>query len=416
MKKTLTIIFSVLILSNFVLASGFQINEHGARAMSLGGAFTGLANDASAVFFNPAGITQLNGTNFMGGVTLIQPISSFRGPSPSIAESKLEDQVFTPINLYITHKINDDLSAGFSVNNPYGLGTKWDPDWVGRYLAIETEIRTFYFTGVLAYKISDQLSVGAGAVFAYGDVIIARKTSLTPFAGEALIHLEGDGSAFGFTAGLLYNPIPEVSFGINYRSQADIEFEGDGTATGPEQAMALLPTGSISAPLSAPSNLVFGLAVNAMENLTITADIQFVGWSSYDKLQLTFNDVFDENGDKLVETSIRDYENSFISRLGCEYKLNEEWDLRAGVLYDVNPVSDERVDPTLPDSDRLGLNVGFGYKITENISLDLAYFFLRFDERKITNSLESYSDGAAPFNGVYNSTAHLFGINFSYKL
>lgn len=416
MKKSFTIIFSLLLLCNFVFASGFQINEHSARAMSLGGAFTGLANDPSAVFFNPAGITQLSGTRFMGGVTFIQPISSFRGPSPSITETKLEDQIFTPINFYITHQISDDLSAGISVNNPYGLGTKWDPDWVGRYLAIETEIRTFYFSGVLAYQITDQLSIGAGAVFAYGDVLIERKTPIVPFAGEALIHLEGDGTAFGFTAGLLYKPIPEVSIGINYRSQADFDFDGDGTSTGPVQAKSLLPSGSISAKLSAPSNLVFGLAVLPTEKLTLTADVQFVGWSSYDKLQLTFNDVLDENGDKLVETGIRDYENSYIARLGCEYMLNLDWTLRGGLLYDVNPIKDERVDPTLPDSDRLGLNVGFGYKITDNISVDIAYFFLRFTERKITNSLESYSDGVAPFNGVYNSTAHLFGLNFSYNL
>jgi len=89
--------------------------------------------------------------------------------------------------------------------------------------------------------------------------------------------------------------------------------------------------------------------------------------------------------------------------------------LRAGVFYDNNPVKNERVDPTLPDADRIGLNIGFGYKISKNLSIDFAYLFLRFFERTITNSKESYTSGFAPFNGVYNSTAHLTGFNFSYN-
>lgn len=414
MKKLIPL-FIMLSLTGSLFASGFQINEHGARAMSLGGAFTGLANDPSAIFFNPAGITQLSGTRLMGGVTFIKPISTFRGPSPEVTEWELEDKIFNPINFYVTHQLSDDFYVGLAVNNPYGLGTEWDPDWVGRYLAVETEIRTFYFTPVIAYKITDNLSIGAGPVFAYGDVTIKRKNSLAPFEGDAFIELDGDGTAWGYTVGIHYKPVKELWLGFNYRSQADFDFEGTANVTAPSQFTGLLPTGAVEAPLTAPRNIVFGLAYFPMDELTITADFQYVGWSSYDKLEVTFTEVKDENGDPLVQSSIRDYDNSWIARLGAEYSLDECWDLRGGLLYDSNPVKDERLDPTLPDSDRLGLNLGFGYKITESLSVDVAYFFLRFTEREIDNSLEDYTDGSAKFNGVYNSTAHLFGLNFSYN-
>lgn len=419
MKKLIPLFLITILYTGTISAGGFQINEHGARAMAMAGAFTGLANDPSAVFFNPAGITQLTGTNIMAGVTFIKPISTFRGPSPSVTEWELEDQIFNPINFYVTHQLSNDLHVGFGVNNPYGLGTLWDENWVGKYMAIETEIRTFFFNPVISYKISDQLSIGVGPVFAFGDVLISRKTrsgSLNPFNKDVFIELSGDGTAWGFSAGLLYKPLNELSLGLSYRSETKFSFEGDANVEGPDQFKPLLPAGAISAPLSTPQNITFGLATSLMSNLIVTADFQYIGWSSYDKLELTFDDVVDENGGKLVQTSVRDYDDTWIARLGGEYNLDESWDLRGGIFFDNNPVKDERVDPTLPDSDRWGFNLGFGYKITEQLSFDFAYLFLRFSERKINNSLEEYSTGDAKFNGVYNSTAHLFGLNFSYSL
>ncbi|MDP2036266.1 MAG: outer membrane protein transport protein, partial [Ignavibacteria bacterium] len=125
-KKILLLIFLILF-SNRTFGGGFQINEHGARAMGMSGAFTGLANDPSALFFNGAGITQLSGTRLMLGVTLISPTAGFRGPSPSITEYKLKDQLFNPVTFYLTHQATDWLYFGISFNNQYGLGTKWDP-------------------------------------------------------------------------------------------------------------------------------------------------------------------------------------------------------------------------------------------------------------------------------------------------
>ncbi len=420
LKKINVTIFGILFAATQLFASGFQINEHGARAMALGGAFTGLANDPSAVYFNPAGITQLTGTHVMGGVTLIVPKSTFRGPSPSITEWELEKQIFNPINFYVTHQVSEKFHLGFSVNNPYGLGTKWPSDWVGKYMAVETEIRTFYFNAVAAYQVSKEFSLGFGFTYAYGDVLISRMQNLSPFNAEAEISLEGTGSGAGFNIGMLFKPSENFSIGAAYKSRVHFKFEGDATATAPKQFSGLLPTGSIEAPLTAPDILSFGIGVNANENLTFSADFQYTMWSTYDKLEITFKDFIDsETGKPLVSTSVRDYDNSYIGRFGAEYVANDMLTLRAGILYDKNPVKDERVDPTLPDADRLGFNAGVGIKLADNLSLDLAYLFLRFSERKIENSLESYSgleDSIAPMNGVYNSVAHLFAVNLSVNL
>lgn len=410
MKKKLRLLIISFVVSTQLFASGFQINEHGARGMAMAGAYTALALDGSALYFNPAGLTQLNGTQIMVGATLIAPSSSFRGVSPSIDESSMKSAVFNPINIYLTHKLNDDWSFGFGVNNQYGLGSTWDENWVGKYLAIDTEIQTFYFTGAAAYKLSEELSLGVTASYVYGNVAINKKQSLAPFNADATIDLSGTAGSFGYSVGLLYKASDIMNIGLDFRSGTKLEFSGTADVSAPSALISLLPSGDVEAPLTTPFNATVGLAIMPSKDLTVSADFQYVGWSSYDKLEVTFV----ESG--VVSTSIRDYTDGWIARLGAEYHLTDEFDLRGGLLYDSNPVKDELVEPTLPDADRIGLNIGFGYKITPNLSIDLAYLFLRFAERKIENSEVDYTNGAAGFNGTYNSSAHLIGLNLSYYI
>ena len=410
MNKKLSLLVISLVVSTQIFASGFQINEHGARGMAMAGAYTALALDGSALFYNPAGLSQLNGTQVMLGTTLISPSASFRGVSPNIDEVTMESALFTPINVYITHKLNDKWSFGFGINNQYGLGTTWDNNWVGRYLAIETEVQTFYFTGGASYKISDKISVGATFSYVTGSVKILKKTPIDPFNDDATIDMDGDGNSIAYSFGLLYKPSKTFSLGLDFRSGSDIDFSGTATTTAPAAVSSLLPSGAISAPLSLPYNATLGMALMPSNALTLSADFQYVGWSSYDKMEVTF----DESG--YVSTSPRNYNNSWIARVGAEYAMSDMFDLRGGLLYDTSPVDDEYVEPSLPDADRLGLNLGLGYKITKDISLDLSYMFLRFNERTIENSKVDYTSGAAGFNGTYNSYAHLFGLNLSYYI
>jgi len=417
-KKSLQLFLFVLISAGVINGSGFQLNEHGARAMAMGGAFTGLANDPSAIYFNPAGITQLKGTNFYLGTTLIVPLATYKTPTQPALEVDMENQLFTPINFYFTQQLTDKLHIGLGVNNPYGLGTKWDPNWVGKYLAVETELKAFFFTPVIAYQLSDQLSLSVGGTFAWADVTIIRKAPI-PVGGDFEINMSGDGTAFGFTAGLLYKPIADFSIGLSYRSEVSFDFEGTATSTPagfvhPLLGLTLpLPNGNIKAPLSTPQNLTVGVAYSAKDNLMLTADFQYVGWSSYDKLEVTFEnydlDLNPANGQQKVQSADRKYENSFIVRGGFEYSMESGSKLRGGLFYDNNPVKDEYVEPTLPDADRIGLNIGYGLKLSDKFSVDLSYLYLIFMDREVTNSKFN-------FNGTYTNNAHLFGVNFSYSL
>lgn len=421
MKKIVIFIFIILNITSRIYSSGFQINEHGTKALGMGGAFTALANDPSAIYFNPAGITQLFGTNIIGGTTLILPSSSFRGPSPATTEYNLDSKLFYPIHLYATYQINEKLFFGFGVGNNFGLGTKWDNNWIGKYMAVDTEIRTFVFNLVTSYQIIPEISIGFGYIISYGDVTIGRSQNLQPFKDDAYIELSGDGISLGFSAGVLFHATRALSIGLSYRSQLSFEFQGNAEPKiYPSPLEALLPNGKISAPLTTPENITFGIALRPLKYFRLTADYQFVGWDSYDKLEIQFEDFIDsKTNDLLVTSSERNYENTFIARVGAEYNYSKRLDLYAGFFYDKNPIKDEYLDPTLPDADRMGFSFGFGYKVSKMLSVEMSYLFLRFDERKIMNSVQNYSgiaNSISPMNGIYNSTAHLTSITISYKL
>lgn len=417
MKKILPLFLLVFLLSSSLFAGGFQLNEHGARAMAMGGAFTGLANDPSAIYFNPAGITQLKGTQFYLGSTLIAPLGSYTVPGTTKLEYEQKSHVFTPINLYVTQQITDKLHVGLGVNNPFGLGTTWPSNWVGKYLAVDTQLKSFFVTPVVAYQLLDNLSLSVGGIFAWADVKINRK-SPSPVGGDFSLTLKGDGTAFGFVAGILYKPLPKLSIGLSYRSEASFDLSGTAesspaTFKHPQLGDVPLPTGDITAPLTTPQNATLGIAYKADDNVTWTADLQYIGWSSYDKLEVTFKnydlDLNPVNGVQNVSSVPRNYKNTFIVRTGFEYDVTSAFKLRGGIFYDRNPVPTEYVEPTLPDADRIGLNIGYGAKLTENLNLDISYLLLLFSNRDVSNSKFG-------FNGKYSNTAHLFGVNLHYTL
>ena len=401
-------------LPSFIFAGGFQINEHGARAMGLGGAFTAIANDASSIYWNNAGMTQLTGTNFMLGTALIAPSSQFRGVTPAVTKNYMKSDIFFPSHLFITQSINESFAIGIGLTTPFGLGTEWSDGWVGRYLALKTQLTTFWVPVTVAYKVLDNLSIGASFVYSFADVTITRNSSQTPFEGDAYVDLQGDDSfAYGYTFGIMYKPIEILSIGASFRSEVEYEFEGTATTTGAEQLMEIgaLPNGAITAKLTTPMNIVGGIAVQVIPQLKLSADYQWIGWSSYDTLAVKFVDDPEDN-----VASPRLYKNSFIVRFGAQYDISDQFSLLGGIYYDQMPVEPQYVNPSLPDTDRLGFSIGAEAKFNERFGISGSYLFIRGEQLTVTDSEEIYTPGNSPFNGTYNSSANLLSLSLNYYL
>ncbi len=360
-----------------------------------------------------AGLTQLKGTNIMFSTHLIAPQTSFRGVLPSIERHRAENRVFFPTHFFISHSFNEKLAAGFGFTQPFGLGTTWDEDWPGKYLAIETGLRIYLLTPVVSYKLFESLSLSAGLQYGIAEVTITRKSPISSlFATDAFVELEGnDNSSFGFNAGLMFKPTNYLTLGASYMSEMKYEFSGTATTTAPSQFASQLPSGNITAELTTPQNFAFGVAVDVSSRVKLSAEYQFVGWSSYDTLAVDF-----ENPSFTDIASPRLYNDSFILRFGGAYVFNDQVTFMGGVYFDKIPVDPENLNPSLADSDRLGFSFGIDAHIFEKLNIVGSYLFIRAKELTITNSNQVYTTGNSKFNGTYNSIANIFSLSFIYNL
>jgi long-chain fatty acid transport protein len=429
MKKSIGAIALVALMifafSPLAHGSGFLIYEHGAVAMAMAGAFVGLANDATAIFHNPAGIAFLEGTQVSAGVTLIFPNTTLaldNWPDPAYQSIDLESQVFYPPTFYITHKFSDNIVAGFGFFAPYGLGTEWpDPaNFPLRYIATRANMQTLIFNPTLAYKFNDNLSVGVGVSYIHSslelDLTYLLDLTAIPGLGTYDVPIAVDnttGTAWAVNAGALYKG-EKFSLGFNWRGGFTIDYDGDLDLDMSNVPIPIPENGTVVAPFSFPHVLGIGAAFNLSDQLILTADVHYVLWSAFDVIEveadvpglpiaLDFPPI-DEN-----------FEDSFLFRVGMQYQMNENFALRGGFLYDETPQPVASMDTMLPDSDRWALTAGFGYNVGQ-FAIDVAYQFEPFKDRTSPNrSIPFYQVG--PLNlgeGAYSSTAHLFGVSFKY--
>jgi long-chain fatty acid transport protein len=386
-------------------AGGFQLNELGSRAMAQGGAFAARASDPSAIYFNPAGLGFQSQAELYLGTTFIMPQVSFYGPvvdanDPAIKnETKMVSQTFTPIDLYATYPVTNDLHVGFGVMNPYGLGTEWPTDWVGKYLTTKVDLQAFYYTPTVAYKVSDKLSIGAGLSIVTGTVKLQQEENVINTDTQVEIDMTSK-AAYGFTAGVLYKFTPDLSAGISYRSSVKMNASGSADFN-PQFPVVNVVNDNVTSSITLPATGFAGLAYKASPNMEIEADYQYIGWSSYKQLAIDFT-----NNPANDVVAPKNYSDTYMIRIGGEYTM-DALKIRAGYLYDHTPVASAYVDPLLPDANRNGVNVGLGYQFTKQISADVSYMFLKFDQRQAVNTVSN-------FDGTYNALANLIGVNVGY--
>jgi long-chain fatty acid transport protein len=205
----------------------------------------------------------------------------------------------------------------------------------------------------------------------------------------------------------------KLSLGASYRSLVDIEFTGDATFTDMQALQAYFPGGEGKVSLPMPSSLQVGVAYDVMPELTVEVDIQYVGWSSYDKLDITL-----PNGPvsplgilQKSSTADKKWEDAMMIRLGGEYKVNDQLMVRAGYIRDMTPQPVDKMEPMLPDADRNDISVGAGYKINDNLTVDASYLLVMFEDRASTYKPST----STTFYGTYKSSANLISLNVGYS-
>jgi long-chain fatty acid transport protein len=386
-----------------VHAAGFAVFTHGASALGQGNAVTAHTDNPSTIFYNPALMNKLEGTQVQLGTTAI--FSSREFESAATGATTSNDSVFFPSTFYATHKFNDSLSAGIGVFNPFGLGTEWDDDWEGRYQATESKLKTFNINPALSYRIIPSLAVAVGLDVVLADATLERKI----FTGGPDFNqkFEGDGQGVGFNVGVAYDITEDIHFGASYRSQVQIDIKGDSstspTLVVPAFGGAFLDSSGRTS-IKLPPQVTAGIAYQVSSPLIVEAGVRWEGWSSFKELQLTL-----DNGTPLAPTP-RDWHDSFGLNVGGKYRLNDSAAVSAGYVFGNSAVPDSTFDPSIPDAKTHVFCVGTDFNI-QQANIAFAYAYQLYEDRTKDNTIGA----PIPANGEYRSDAHLVSLSLGYK-
>lgn len=413
--RFLGLFFCFVILTGFQsegFGTGFYLPDQNAKAQGQGGAFAAQADNPSAVFYNPAGIAQLEGTQ----ITLGSEFINFQADFENNAGSKqdMNDKWAAVPGIFITSDLcTEKLGVGLGIYSPFGLSTDWDDTGLLRYDAAFSKIEMLNVNPAIAYQILPQLSLGGGVDYYY---LRAYELNAMRDYG-AVIGLSGafdgglsydaDGSDWGFNAGILFTPHPKHSFALTYRSSVTIDTDGKFDATTIPSFMGLGSALSFNASsdLNFPSVVTGGYAFRPIEKLKLEVDVTWLEWSVTDKLEIENED----SGGLLIDKTL-DWDDSWTFAVGAEYMVNERWYLRAGYGFAESPIPEETFSPSIPVIDRHVISAGTGYK-WERFTIDLAYSIgLTSDRRDIdTNNLSS------TVLGSFDILVHEIGVSANYR-
>ncbi|MDQ8032777.1 fatty acid transporter [Bordetella genomosp. 1] len=415
-----------------VHAAGFQLLEQ--NASGLGNAYAGSAanpENASVMYYNPAGITYLKGANATAGVNFIWPSFKFRdngdsrnpgapglpgstglgGSVPTGGNGGDAGHLGVVPNAYFSWQVNEQWYLGIGVGAPFGLMTEYDDDWVGQYHSNKFDIRTINVNPTIAYKVNDQFSMGFGLNWQRIDAEYKKKTVVplpgTPFFSNGDAKLKLDDDAWGWNIGFMLQPTEATRIGLSYRSKIRYKAKGD---TDVSNISTPLGTQSVSYDASAnvdlPDSLILSASHQLNERWELLGDVSWTGWSSIQELKI-------KNSGGPTDTLPLGFRDTWRVALGANYKFAPQWKWKFGVAYDQSPVHKASDRPTsLPDTDRWWFATGVQWAPTANTTIDLSYAYLYLRDTDIdTTSGSQASKGRVA--GTYSGKGNIVGLQVS---
>lgn len=400
-----------------VFAGGYRVSMQGNRQLAMG--HTGVAvvnNSAEVLFFNPAGMSFLENKFYASaGANMLSATTKFQDVTYNIqAETK---NIGTPFYAYAAYKVNNWLSAGMAIYSPYGSAVEWDRDWEGSHLVNNIDLKAIYFQPSIALKVADEFSFGGGPIFVMGGVKFDRNISrnITNADGErAHVQLDASGvTAWGWTAGFMFNLTEKIRLGMNYRSEITMEARGGDAKFRnlPDFMIAsgYTPDAKFDADLPLPAELTAGISYEMNDKWLFAFDINLAKWSTYKALDVQFDNAAG------LSHNPRNYKDAVTYRLGAQYKASEKFSFRAGWYFDESPVQDGYFAPETPRNDSNGYTAGLTYQITPKLGVDVSFLYLHFEE--VDNSYNHYSEDGntgIKFGGTYKNTVFSPGVGLSY--
>lgn len=370
------------------LAVGFRLPNQDPEGIARGNAFAATADNPSAIYYNPAGITQLEGQRFQAGMYFISADTGYQSPTGLKAQTKTDFQP-VPQMYYVRSFKETPISIGLGIYAPYGLGLNWGPNPPFSSLAEKGKLLYATINPVIAWKIDPTLSIAIGPTINYSKANFERGIGMIP--GDQF-KFNGDGMDFGFNAGLRWQPLEQWAFGVNYRYATEVDYKGT-SSTMPSPPFPSAQ--STHAAISFPQFVAVGVSYRPTENWNFEVNVD---WTDWDKLK---NIVFHgtAGGDQVFPLNFR---SSLMYEFGVTRQLGHGYFVSTGYIFSENSSPDRNFNPIIPDADLHLGSVGFGHK-GKRWDWAVGYHFAFNPGREVKNSLPGLADGTyRTFNNAFN--------------
>jgi long-chain fatty acid transport protein len=375
-------------------ASGTRVGFKDAFAMARGNAFVATADNPSAVYYNPAGLTQLSGQHLSAGFYDVSVQSDYHSASGSASLN--DDYQAIPQIFYSIKPAGSSWAYGLGFYAPFGLATEWPANSPLRTFALKNKQTYLTLNLSAAYQLSPTLSVGGGLT--YNKVTTDLRRALGVFGPNDLFRFEGHGHAMGFTLGTLWQPTKQHSFGLSYQSRTSVDLKGT------TDTIPLISGEPSSARFDFPDVLIVGYSYRPTPQWNIEANLD---WTNWDRL----NTVTIKKASGNTPLAFN-WQSGFFYELGVTRYLTDSWNISAGYLYTENSVPDATYTPAVPDSNRSFYSLGLGYN-SGNLGASLAWHYANGGRRTVTGSPPSLIGATA--DGTYDNSLNAFALSVEWR-
>ena len=390
---------AALLFTSIARGGAIEVPMQSARAAGQADAFTAQADDASAVFYNPAGLGQLTGTHVSGGVYYLQPEFHFRatdGATEGMYQPSYLPHLYAESNFGLDH-----LRFGIGLNDTFGINENWGDTGPLRTLVDKGQLQVIDVAPAVAYEVDEHLSFGLAVNVNYGDLLLTRQVTLgAPPTPEGAFRFRGEAVAASVTPGVLWKVDDRNSVGAYYKSPYSLDLSGRASLRVP--GVTQYGPSHADASLDLPQSAGIGYAVRPVEPLKLEADVIWTDWHSVRQLEVSSADPH-FNG----QTIPAHWDGGFTFRGGAQYDLTRNWVVRGGYAYGQNSVPGSTFSPLVPDSNYHLFAVGVGYA-GDHWGVDLAGQYIRREHRDVSDSVNAAADGSWS-NQIFGLmvTAHL---------
>jgi len=397
--------------SGYVHGTGFDLPDQDAFAVGRGMAVEATADNPSAIYFNPAGITQLDGNNVRVGVYGVFLDPGYKPPGSSTTYDS-QDRLHAIPQLFYTYSLKDyPFSFGLGLYSPFGLSDTWPQNTGFRTVATQGALDYYTINPVVAYKLPWNISLAAGLMVNYSYVDLQQ--GLTPVPNNDLFRFKGDAWALGYNLGLRWQPIKQLSFGVTYRSSTEMDYSGHTESQSNGSPLPAVPATSGSATVNYPfpMEIVTGVSYRPTEKWNLEFDAQYTDWDQLGNLT-----IHQSYHNPLVPLSYvpldLDWQSSWYFEWGVTRYFDCGWHISAGYIFNENSVPDSHYTPLVADEDRHFFSIGTGYK-GKHLDFDIAYQLGYGPDRVVVDSATplGFPAGYHPADGTYSFISHAVAVS-----